>query len=394
MTIALLTDGIWPFVVGGMQRHSYYLCKYLALNGVTVELYHSSKNGLRPNLSESFTEEELSHINDHFIRYPSRTDRLPGHYLRTSYKYSEIVYQAVIANRDIDLIYSKGLTAWKLLKEKQKGLALPPVCVNVHGYEYYQQPASLRNRLEQFMLRPAFKYMNTQADFIYSYGWPITKIIKRHIPNSAQKIIEIPGGVEAEIIRQTPITANAIRRFVFIGRYERRKGVPELFDAIQRIDPKFNFQFHFIGALPENLKIRSSKIVYHGLLKNKWQLKQILEDSDVLVCPSYAEGMPNVILEAMAAGCAIVASNVGAIPMIVSEANGWLIEPGSQNDLIDKLSSAIEITDESLIKKKRQSVDLINSTFRWDKIIAPLIDSFNRILLKREDKGVSQIAKI
>lgn len=377
-----------------MQRHSYYLCKYLAQNNITVELYHSSRNGVRPNLSESFTEEELSHINDHFIQYPSRIDRLPGHYLRTSFKYSEIVYQAVIANRDIDLIYAKGLTAWKLLKQKQQGLALPPVCVNVHGYEYYQKPASFRNRLEQVMLRPAFKYVNAHADFIYSYGWPITKIIKRCIPKASHRIIEMPTGVEPEIIREVPIAVNRTRHFVFIGRYERRKGVQELLQAIQLIEAKFNFQFHFIGAIPDNIKVKSSKIIYHGILKNKWQIKQILEDSDVLVCPSYAEGMPNVILEAMAAGCAIIASNVGAIPMVVSDINGWLVDPGSADDLVTKLAQSINVNDEVLLKKKQSSLEMVKTSFRWDKIAPELIRSINHVIAQTKKRSVSEATEV
>jgi hypothetical protein len=40
MQIALITDGIWPYVMGGMQKHSYYLCKYLAQNKVNIHLFH------------------------------------------------------------------------------------------------------------------------------------------------------------------------------------------------------------------------------------------------------------------------------------------------------------------------------------------------------------------
>ena len=40
MHIALLTDGIFPFVIGGIQKHSYYLVKYLAQEGIKVDLYH------------------------------------------------------------------------------------------------------------------------------------------------------------------------------------------------------------------------------------------------------------------------------------------------------------------------------------------------------------------
>ena len=45
MKIALLTDGIPPYIVGGMQQHSYSLAKYLVLNGNEVTLFHFVKKG-------------------------------------------------------------------------------------------------------------------------------------------------------------------------------------------------------------------------------------------------------------------------------------------------------------------------------------------------------------
>ena len=45
------------------------------------------------------------------------------------------------------------------------------------------------------------------------------------------------------------------------------------------------------------------------------------------MCPSYSEGMPNVIMEAMSRGLAIIATDVGAVSKLVDEENGWLINP-------------------------------------------------------------------
>ena len=64
MKIALFTDGIHPFVVGGIQRHSFYLCKYLAKNGVLIDLYHCVENSeLNIENLELFSDEEKENIN-------------------------------------------------------------------------------------------------------------------------------------------------------------------------------------------------------------------------------------------------------------------------------------------------------------------------------------------
>ena len=50
MRIALVTDGIYPYVMGGMQKHSYYLCKYLVKLGVEIDLYHTNQSAFDKTL--------------------------------------------------------------------------------------------------------------------------------------------------------------------------------------------------------------------------------------------------------------------------------------------------------------------------------------------------------
>ena len=71
MIVALLTDGIWPYVIGGMQRHSFYLAKYLAANGVEVDLYHTNKSHKELSLLEEFSEDEKKNIRSIEIQFPN-----------------------------------------------------------------------------------------------------------------------------------------------------------------------------------------------------------------------------------------------------------------------------------------------------------------------------------
>ena len=68
MKIALLSDGIYPYVVGGMQKHSYFLAKYLARNKINVDLYHF-KSIDNYNLPNPFNDEELLFIKIFEIDY-------------------------------------------------------------------------------------------------------------------------------------------------------------------------------------------------------------------------------------------------------------------------------------------------------------------------------------
>ena len=138
MKIALITDGIWPYVMGGMQKHSFYLCKYLAKNKINVDLIHFNQSNLDITKLEYFTEEEKKYINSIVIDFP-RSVQFPGHYIYNSYRYSKHAFQKIKDQLDTyDFIYTKGFTGWYLMNQKQKGhVKCCSIGVKFHGYEMF-----------------------------------------------------------------------------------------------------------------------------------------------------------------------------------------------------------------------------------------------------------------
>ncbi len=98
------------------------------------------------------------------------------------------------------------------------------------------------------------------------------------------------------------------------------------------------FHSYSIELLFKN-QIRNQNLNVHFRGYLDGELKEnLLRVSDILVLPSYAEGFPMVIPEAMAFGCAIISTNVAGIPDIVrSDYNGFLLEPGQISELTDKI---------------------------------------------------------
>ena len=139
-------------------------------------------------------------------------------------------------------------------------------------------------------------------------------------------------------------------KFVFIGRNERRKGIEELNAALNELlsNTGFEFEFHFIGPIPEESKLRDKRLIYHGEIRNQEKIKKILRASDCLVCPSHSEGMPTVILEAMASGLAVIATRVGAVERQIRD-NGILIDDLSVKDLREALIDLIQLDKETLL---------------------------------------------
>ena len=161
-------------------------------------------------------------------------------------------------------------------------------------------------------------------------------------------IIYSPNAIELSwVLEELPREKSQKLIFVFIGRYERRKGLKEISKVAGKLIAKNNFEFHFIGEIPDNKKVINDNFYYYGTINDSEKIKRLLINSDILVCPSYSEGMPTVILEAMASGCAIIATDVGAVGTMVDQENGWLISNINLESEIEKAMT------NSIIEKKK-----------------------------------------
>ncbi len=370
--IALITDGIWPYVMGGMQKHSYYLCKYFAKNQIHVDLFHFNQSELDIHALDVFTEEERKYIHSTVVEFPNIASGF-GHYIINSYRYSLNVYDLIKDKlNDYDLIYTKGFTGWHFIREKKKGIQCPPIGVKFHGYEMFQRAPDLRSKFVQLMLlRKPVKEISKQADVVFSYGGKITDIIKS-IGVKPENILELPSGVEESIVVNSITPTSQKIKFVYLGRYERRKGIEELNKALRSLK-ETNFEFHFIGNIPTEKQLQLPFVKYHGEIRDKQQLNSLLRQCDILVCPSWSEGMPNVILEAMANGLTVLATNVGATNVLVNEKTGWLIENCSVPEIKNALKKIIATPVSGIDSKKKAALNVIKEKFTWEKLISDLI---------------------
>jgi glycosyltransferase involved in cell wall biosynthesis len=89
--------------------------------------------------------------------------------------------------------------------------------------------------------------------------------------------------------------------------------------------------------------------------------------------------MPTVILEAMASGCAVIASDVGAVKEQVDSDNGILIEPGNKNQLKEAMIIMLNMDEEKLLEMKKMSVDRIKEKFLWEQVAERTIQEIRRI---------------
>ena len=379
MRIALLTDGLFPYKIGGMQKHSLFLARYMARLGVEVDLYFTTKvnpRRLQPNPHELLAPEEKKFVRFFPLSRP-KVPYFPGHYVWQSYLISKLFFKSMAKKTSVDFIYAQGLTGWSALRSKKK---TPILGIHPHGLEMYQPTRGCKAKWKQRMLRWAFGDNLQRARFVFSLGGGMNDLLQQ-IGVAKEKILLSPNGISEDWINPMPRVAKPPIRLLFVGRYEFRKGVEELHQCIKELIKKdLPFSFQFIGPIPVDKQIMHADIKYWGALRDKAQIQSIYADCDVLVCPSHSEGMPTVILEAMARGLAILATNVGTVRSMVDTQNGWLIPPKSTKALSAAIQEAISTSKEDLMTKKQNSQQKLRDNFLWEAVAAITLKEIQRAL--------------
>jgi glycosyltransferase involved in cell wall biosynthesis len=160
---------------------------------------------------------------------------------------------------------------------------------------------------------------------------------------SPQKIIVIPNGVDvARFSSTTPVDLaqfgipSGSQVLLTVGRLDRQKGLGDLIEAAALVIPKYpRAHFLLVGEGPERAPIerlvRAKGLTDHVHLAG-WRpdIPELLAAGQALVLSSVWEGMPNVVLEAMAAGLPVIATRVEGTPESVTDGEtGILVPPQS-----------------------------------------------------------------
>ena len=351
-----------------MQKHSSELVSGFLKYGHHITLLFSVDSAkhlpAKNEVCEKLKISDSSNFTCKAFHFP-KTDRFPGHYIRESHLLSSHFFDYIKKEVDaFDLIFAQGFTAWRFLEEKKKGVKIPLTGIHFHGLNMFQKTFGWKAGLIARMMRVSVRKNLAMADIVFSYGGKFGEIYRNL--GIEKKCLFQPIGIEASEIEKAVTVSSGKVKFIFIGRNDKVKGLDLLHQVISKIKVDLA-EFNFIGAIPEEIRLRRTDCIYHGLVSDE-DKNRILEHSDVLICSSFSEGMPYVILEAMAKGLAIISTDVGAISEMVNDQNGILIPAADEQKLLEAINIISESQTEKLNLKKHAS--LIKSTqFEWSKII-------------------------
>ena len=219
---------------------------------------------------------------------------------------------------------------------------------------------------------------NAVAEFFFK---TICHISKKILPlnekslSFAQKYTDkafiIPNFIE-KVYADDVKVREEVKDIVFVGRVTEDKGILELLEASKGMD---DVNIHIIGPDENNIieNCKAENIIYEGP-KFHDEVLERLKDMDALILPSYSEGFPLVVLEAMAYGLPIISTPVGSVPDMIGEEGGILIK-------LKDSASIIEAVEEIKPYEKRHkmaqyNLDKVKREYLSETVLKKLLEIY------------------
>lgn len=265
-----------------------------------------------------------------------------------------------------------------LLAAKLAGI---PAVATAHGFTDMTHSVTAYEKLDRFLLR-FFNKVVVVTDKILN-GLDVQK--RRVIANGLD-IAKFSGREKArtEFRRQFGIRDDA---FVIgtVGRLSREKNQIMLLGAALKMKQHGNVKYVIVGEGPEGKELRrfvrenglDEKIIFTGLLKDTHKVYPAL---DIFTLTSTTEGVPLTILEAMAAGCPVVATRVGGIPEILEDGKlGSLADPEDIAGLAAKFELLMSDSYKRL-QLAEQAGRFVRQNFSLERMSKAYLDVYHEVI--------------
>lgn len=219
-----------------------------------------------------------------------------------------------------------------------------PVLLHLHDYDYEQFCRSLPAPLLELM-----RWMFQAADHVVVLGRDARSTVTGLLAVPAERVSILPNAVPVPAPAPAQADGGPVE-ILFLGQLSRRKGVHDLIEALDQPSLRdLNWHATIAGGGPLQDEFAASvaatgiadRVTMPGWV-DRVATDQLLRTADILVLPSYAEGMAMSVLEGMAHGLCIICTPVGALGEVIEpDRSGVLVEPGDVPSLAAALALGV-----------------------------------------------------
>lgn len=384
LEVLLINTGLFPLPPerpAGTEFHIYHLANNLAKLGCHVHLVTEIKNkeAFHPSvtlhdfrikkitLKGGFASWLLLHFIGGFHSFIKTLEVLPKHYYT--------------------VIHLHGRLAPMLISRIPLGA---PTVYTIHDMSPWLWKGKM-NLIEEVIRKTSYLAMELQTMKKVSHIIAVSKTIYNELLKSFQispeKVTYIPNGVDTNYFKPAKYKQPII---LYAGRLSRRKNVKTLIKAFADFKHKNRdreCKLVIVGEGEEKTHLVkltkrfniTNNVVFLTNISSR-QLRTLYSFASIYVLPSKAEGLPLSMLEAMASGCAIIATKVpGIVDVVEHGSTGLLVEP----DNVKQLAQALEqlLSDPNLRRRLSTNArEVVIREYSWDRVAEKTIKVYRRVI--------------
>jgi glycosyltransferase involved in cell wall biosynthesis len=359
LTVGIFTHDFFP-IFGGQGRHIYELYKQNQEHQkISMMIFSPSKNTL-PNHTNLYPETKKSLLKN----------------LAYSWKLHHS-FEEIIKEKNLDLVHIHGGPGGLFLFKK---LSVPTFYTTHHTY--WQQQKYISSQRWKYIFYLLEKKSYSFADQVISVSTDTQNILERYY--NQKKVTYIPNGISENKIVASPPN-NGLKNILYVGRIDSRKGIDFLIRTMTLIktkDPQITL--HVVGTgkdkdmLEKISKRQKLSVIFYDHISDE-QLDELYKKTNVQVVPSVFEGFGISILEGMAKGIPIIATNVDGIKSIINHHHsGMLVPYGDEKMLATTIIHVLEdrTLQKSLVKNAYKEL----SHYNWNSIYKTTVKAYEKMV--------------
>ena len=232
-------------------------------------------------------------------------------------------------------------------------LFVASVSLLTRGTAYITSEHNVYNRRRKsavFKLLDSLIYQRYQA--VIAVSDEVRKALVNWLPHLGEKVVVVPNAIELERfnfsksqIIDARLSLGISKEDIvalFAGRLATAKGLDVLLNALPHVSkPNFKLLIAGSGPFEDEAKKQASNLVDNVIFVGlRDDIPLLLNVADMLILPSRWEGLPMILLEAMAARCPIITTPVGGIPEVITHnQTGWLVSPEDTRELAEGIET-------------------------------------------------------
>lgn len=292
-----------------------------------------------------------------------------------------------------DIVHDNQSLSWGLLDLQNRGFS---VVSTIHHPIHMDRKIALdatKARGHRWLVKRWYRFLNMQEKVVSKLHHAVTVSqasqadIETHFKRPAEQTPIIYNGIDTDIFH-TPVD-DCVEPFLLVttaSSDQPLKGLRYLILAVEELKAAFpKLRLQVVGELKEGGEIdrliRQRGLVDTVIFTNRISTKKLVKiyhRAHVVICPSLYEGFGLPTAEAMSCGCAVIATDGGALPEVLGDA-GVLIPKGNVHALVFSITSLL-LDDELCQTLKKRARERVVETFCWTKVARDLTAFYQDIL--------------